>query len=104
MFFPLPLKTQNKNIDNYEVLYISRKKTIKDLMDKIHRIYQEYYPLEDSRGRANPERLWKIDPQCDFRVYVHQLDLSRPNGLPGKILNEDTLIEVNSGYFQAFPY
>jgi len=93
VMFPLPTKTQNRNIEKYDVVYISRRKTIRDLMQKLNRIYGDYISLKDKNGSDIPRRLWKIDPLCDFRTYVPQLMLDRTNGLLGRVLNEDHRIE-----------
>lgn len=79
---------------NFDVVYISRKKTVKDLKDKLYRIYKDFFPITDRKGAPITSRLWKIDPMCDFRAVLAEISQDKSNPLQGKVLSEDTLIEV----------
>lgn len=89
------MKTQNRNIEKFDTVFVSRRRTVKDLMAKLHRIYKEFYQLEDKKGPLYPARLWKVDPLCDFRTVVPKLMFDRTTPFNGKILKEDLKIEVS---------
>lgn len=101
--YPQIRRSKNTNIEGYDCIQISRKKTIKDLLEKMHRIYKQHHDkLEDRIER----RIWKIDPLCDFKEIAGRISFDRPNQIQGNVLVESSIIEVihKSMYSSLFYY
>lgn len=88
---PVPKAQQPESISLTDTLFISKRKTIKDLCEKIARAYNHVFKEVDISKVKN--RLWKLDPEFDIRTawkILHGKSLL----ISATLLNEKDTIEV----------
>lgn len=85
---PMPFNEQPPKLATYDVTYISKRKTVKDLQKKLYSIYSSFF-----EKNVNPFKLWKLQPDFNLKVAWDRWN----NGnfeIIGKEMNkEDVLIE-----------
>ena len=92
VLLPLPRQEQPNDLKNRDVAYISKRKTIKDLEEKLVSAYSGFF----SDSFPPKRRLWKLDPQFDLNAAYEKWNGGNLFEIHGTILNEETLIEVYS--------
>ncbi len=88
----------NKTEITKDVLYLSKKEAIKDLKEKIFRIYNLNYEIEDRYKNPGNSRIWKIESKsCNEHVIdtLKAYTNSKKNlVIKGKKLEDSTPLEV----------
>lgn len=90
LLLPLPRTEQPLDLKSRDVAYISKRKTIKDLEEKLVSAYSGFFTDSFPAKR----RIWKLDPQFDINAAWKKWNGENKLEIHGTILNEETLIEV----------
>ena len=53
-----------------DVLYLSKKEAIKDLKEKLFRIYNLNFKIEDKYKNPGNSRIWKVDARCSIEQLI----------------------------------
>lgn len=95
---PIPKKEQPSTLKS-ETVYISKRKTVKDLMEKLIEIYSGFFP--NYKFGTHENRIWKVDPRFELGFAWKRWDGDPSFELHGKVLDENVSIEVNfDGYLK----
>lgn len=57
-----------------DVLYLSRKEAIKDLKEKLFRIYHLNYKIDDKYKNLGNSRIWKLDSKVHLEEFIETLN------------------------------
>lgn len=57
-----------------DVLYLSRKEAIKDLKEKLFRIYSLTYKIDDKYKNLGNSRIWKVDSKVHIEEMMTELN------------------------------
>lgn len=63
LLLPLPSKTQPVSLCETDIIYISKRKTVKELINKLTRIYSAYFDFDFIKAE---KRLWRINSQFNI--------------------------------------
>jgi ubiquitin carboxyl-terminal hydrolase 4/11/15 len=95
----MPFDQQPAKLTQFDVSYISKRKTVKDLQRKLHSIYQSYFEKPMTQFK-----LWKVQPDFNIKVAwdrwnsgmfeINAKELNKEDVLveEAEISNEDILI------------
>jgi hypothetical protein len=89
---PVPLRQQPDTITKTDTVYISKRKTIADLMRKLTRIYITFFP--GSNLSTFEAKLWKLDPNFDVFDAWRKWDCKGNLEVVGGTLDGDRLVDV----------
>ena len=92
---PLPKKEQPLELQTYDTIYISKRKTIKELREKLIRAYSCFFPHYDMKKVES--RIWKVDPRFDLKQAWRRWDSRGSFEIHGSVLDETAIIEVFCG-------
>ena len=92
VLLPIPKKEQ-PSVLKPETVYISKRKTVKDLIEKLIEVYSGFFPNYKFRNHDN--RLWKVDPRFELGFAWKRWDGDPSFELHGHVLDENVSIEVN---------
>lgn len=91
LLLPLPRQEQPNDLKNRDIAYISKRKTVKDLAEKLISAYGEFFPAESLKVKR---RLWKVDPHFNLNTAWEKYNGGNQLEIHGVLLNEETTIEV----------
>ena len=91
---PIPRKEQPQKLDQVDPVFISKTKTVKDLQEKLIRAYTTIFPNYSSLPTVE-SRIWKVDPRFELEYAWKKWNGENLFEIQGKILNNDTTIEVS---------
>ena len=91
-----------------DVLYLSKKEAIKDLKEKLFRIYNLNFKIEDKYKNPGNSRIWKVDARCSIEQLIESFklftDTSRNSKktliFKGKKLEDSCPLEVIENFFK----
>ena len=90
----LPSKNQPDVIKSTDTVYISKTKTIKELIFKLTKIYLDIF--RGSNISALERRLWKLDPNFDVVGAWRRWDARSSFEVVGDVLDEQRTIDVSN--------
>jgi len=92
---PPPFKSQNYSTCKVKSLYIGKKNTVQNLVEKITSIYQTLYKCQQENVNTSSCQLWKLDPEEDHNLLVHIVQETQGEVLIRAVkLNPDTILDV----------
>mgnify|MGYP000880086449 FL=1 len=75
-------------------VFLSRKETVKDLREKLTRIYQKEMKIHP-KVQLNTCKLWKVNPRYDYNEALSKIRNSQGRVIIKAVkLNEQTVLEV----------
>lgn len=96
IILPHPTKYQPNDISKNDTIYISKRKTVKDLIEKLSEAYGGFFPTYDFKKAQN--RVWKVDPRFELPYAWKKWDSENAFEVQGKILDESLSVEVILNY------
>jgi len=90
---PIPRKEQPQKLENSDPIYISKRKTVGDLKDKLTRAYTTLFPNYSAFPTVK-SRIWKVDPRFEIDFAWRRWNGESLFEIQGNILDSDTSIEV----------
>jgi ubiquitin carboxyl-terminal hydrolase 4/11/15 len=69
---PVISKSQNYTSCQIKTLYLSKKETIKELREKISRIFKEIDTVHN-KVNLGVSKIWKLDPRADYKEVVNKV-------------------------------
>lgn len=64
----------NKHEITKDVLYLSRKEAIKDLKEKLFRIYSLTYKIDDKYKNLGNSKIWKVDSKAHIEEIIEEFN------------------------------
>ena len=99
LVFPIITRSQDYSDCQVGTLYLSKKETVKDLREKMTRIFNQMIEIHD-KVNMTQARLWKLDPRADLKQIIQQvIDSPQMVVIKAKKLEDSTVLEVIHNMF-----
>jgi len=92
IMLPIPRKEQPQKLDQVDPVFISKRKTVKELKEKLSRAYTTIFPNYHDFETVK-SRVWKVDPRFELEYAWKKWNGDNQFEIQGNILDDETSIE-----------